>query len=65
MKADLYAAGFTSLDGLRGAIDHATEGANYAPRLIPSRRYRRWRVIAARSVLLAVAGLAVYLRSRV
>lgn len=57
MKADLYAAGITSLDGLRCAIDHATLLAEPAPRLTPSRRYRRWKVITAR---LAIAAVAIY-----
>lgn len=63
MKADLYAAGITSPDMLAHAIDSATAKASPAPRLTPSRRYRRWKVIGARLALLAVAIAAVLIRA--
>jgi len=59
MKADLYGAGVTSPELLRHVIDHATQGANPSPRLTPSRRYRRWKVIAVRALTIA-ACLAAY-----
>ena len=59
LKADLYGACLTSPELLRHAIDHATQRAAPAPRLTPSRRYRRWKVIAVRALTIA-ACLAVY-----
>lgn len=56
MKADLYAAGITSLAMVHHLIDHATAKA-HTPRITPSRRYRRWKVIAAR---LAIAAVTLY-----
>lgn len=62
MKADLYAAGITSPHMLGHAIDHATAKA-HTPRITPSRRYRRWKVIAARLAVAGMACMAIYLRS--
>ena len=61
LRANLYSAGITSPEMLRHAISSATNRATPARRLTPSRRYRRWRVIAARCVLLAIAIAAIYL----
>ena len=63
LRAKLYSAGITSPHMLREAIDHATERATPAPRITPSRRYRRWKVIGARLALLAVAIAAVLIRA--
>ena len=62
LRAKLYGAGITSPHMLREAIGHATERASPAPRLTPSRRYRRGKVIGARLALLAVAVIAVMIR---
>jgi len=59
LRADLYAAGITSPQLLAHCIDHATQRAANAPRLTPSRRYRRWKVIAVRALTIA-ACLAAY-----
>ena len=63
LRAKLYAAGITSPEMLGHAISAATNSANDAPRLTPSRRYRRWKVICARLALLAVAIAAVLIRA--
>ena len=63
LRAKLYSAGITSPDMLAHAIDSATAKASPAPRLTPSRRYRRWKVIGARLALLAVAIAAVLIRA--
>lgn len=60
MKADLYGAGITSPALLAHCIDHATQRAAPAPRLTPSRRYRRWKVIAVRGLIIAAAAVAIY-----
>lgn len=59
LRAKLYGAGITSPHMLREAIGHATERATPAPRLTPSRRYRRWKVIAVRIAVVAAA-FAIY-----
>ena len=56
LRAKLYGAGITSPHMLANAIDSATAKASPAPRLTPSRRYRRWKVIAVR---LAAVGVGV------
>ncbi len=55
----LYSAGITSPHLLAHCIDHATQRAAPAPRLTPSRRFRRWKVIAVRALTIA-ACLAAY-----
>ena len=59
LRADLYAAGITSPHLLAHCIDHATQRANNAPRLTPSRRYRRWKVYGLRVAVVAAA-FAIY-----
>ena len=54
----LYAAGITSPAMVGHLIDDATAKA-HTPRLTPSRRYRRWKAIAARLALAAVALYAI------
>ena len=55
LRAKLYGAGITSPHMLREAIGHATERATPAPRITPSRRYRRWKAIAVRFGVLGLA----------
>ncbi len=62
LKSKLYAAGITSPEMVHHLIDHATQKA-HTPRLTPSRRYRRWKVIAARLAVAGMACMAIYLRS--
>lgn len=59
LRADLYGACLTSPELLRQAIRYSTQRAANAPRLTPSRRYRRWKVIAVRALTIA-ACLAAY-----
>lgn len=59
LKAHLYSAGITSPELLAHCIDHSTQRAAPAPRLTPSRRYRRWKVIAVRVAVVAAA-FAIY-----
>lgn len=61
-RAKLYSAGITSPDMLWHAIDHATAKA-HTPRITLSRRYRRWRVIGLRVLVVGIVA-ALYLASR-
>lgn len=58
LKSKLYAAGITSPEMVHHLIDHATAKA-YTPRITPSRRVRRWKRIALRLAVLAIALYAI------
>ena len=57
-RAKLYGAGITSPEMVHHLIDHATAKA-YTPRITPSRRVRRWKRVALRLAVLAIALYAI------
>lgn len=58
LRANLYSAGITSPGMVHHLIDHATAKA-YTPRITPSRRVRRWKRVALRLAVLAIALYAI------
>lgn len=57
-RAKLYGAGITSPEMVHHLIGHATAKA-YTPRITPSRRVRRWKRVALRLAVLAIALYAI------
>lgn len=55
---DLYSAGITSPEMVGHLIGHATSKA-HTPRITPSRRVRRWKRVALRLAVLAIALYAI------